>query len=154
MLKQTIINRREFIKMQVDDKPIADCAGDSLLVWYRMKNIGAVRVRGKRQLERDEDMKNKNKKGTHPAYHYWVESKGIIFEEHGGVQQIFKKEFYYKRHQITSVETAPPEMRCFFTSELPKSVGGISIPKWMEGTNDLQLLALIKTYIDKQGKGN
>lgn len=154
MLKQTITNRKEFVRMRTSANPIADCAGDSLLIWYRMKKIGAVRVRGKRQLERDEDMKNKNKKGTRPAYHYWVESKGVVFEEHGGVQQIFTKDFYYDRHQLTCVETAPPEMRGFFTHELPESVGGISASKWMEDTNDLQLLALIKTYINKQGKGN
>ena len=146
MLKQIITNKEEHINLQNGSLSLADCAGDSLMVLFKLRKIGAVRVRGKRDLEREQDIIHKNKK----SLHYWVESKDIVFEEHGGVQQIFKKDFYYQAKNITDVEVARADMCGFFPNELPASICGIPLSKWFENIGDKELLYLIAAYRAKK----
>ena len=124
----------------------ADCAGDSLIIFFKLRKIGAVRVRGKRNLEQELDIIHKNKK----SLHYWVESKDIVFEEHGGVQQIFEKDYYYQHLNITEVEVARADISGFFPNELPSSICGMSLTSWFKNIGDKELLALIDTYRAKQ----
>jgi len=150
MLKQKITNREVFNNMMSGSQLTADCVGDSLINFFKLRKNGAVRVRGKRTLERQDDIIQKNKK----SFHYWVESvnksTNIVYEEHGGVQQICEKEFYYQSLKITDVEVAQPDMCGFFSNELPLSICGMSLSKWFKNIGDKELLALIKTYIAKQ----
>jgi len=146
MLKQKITNREVFNNMMSGSQLTADCVGDSLINFFKLRKNGAVRVRGKRTLERQDDIIQKNKK----SFHYWVESKDIVFEEHGGVQQICEKDFYYQNLNITDVEVARADMCGFFPNELPLSICGMSLSKWFKNIGDRELLVLIKTYIAKQ----
>ena len=120
---------------------LADCAGDSLEIYYKLRKAGAIRVRGKRPTERNT--------GDPKAFHYWVENNGIVFEKHGGVLTVIDKEMYYKNAKITDVEVG--EYSGFFKSELPSS--GKSVNLMLEelktGINDLALLNLITTYRNK-----
>jgi len=141
MIHQKIVNEDKYFSCLAGAR--ADCAGDSLEMWWKLRNVKPVRVRGKRTLEQEIDLVQGNQKN----YHYWVESKGIIFEEHGGVRQIFRKEDYYKRHSITHVDTAP--YKCFFADELPAGEGYCDM---VLEFHDIQLLHLIYTYKNKQDK--
>jgi hypothetical protein len=87
----------------------ANCATDSLEVYMKLRKAGAVRVKGKRYLEREINDPR--------AFHYWVENKGMVFDRHGGVQVIIDKESYYKLKKITDVSIA--EHNGYFKEELP-----------------------------------
>ena len=65
---------------------LADCVVKSVETWAKMKATGAVRVRGLRESDRQ----------NRGNLHYWVESRGYVFDESGGVQQVVKKDAYYE----------------------------------------------------------
>ena len=141
LVYEKVVNEDEHIRCLLGKR--AECVGDSLEVWWKLRNLNPTptRVRGKRNLEREVDMKENSTKN----YHFWVESKGYVFEEHAGVRQILKCEDYYKYKSITAVEKAP--YKCFFANELPSGYGDTLFEM-----NDLQLLHLINIYKDKQDK--
>ena len=106
-INSKIVDMEEHINCVIFGE-LANCIDDSLDNYYKLKRVGAVRVRGKRYLERE--------KNDPKAFHYWVESKGYVFDKHGGVQTIVDKESYYKVKKITDVEIA--EYSGFFRDEL------------------------------------
>lgn len=74
----------------------ANCQSDSLVVWAKLRKVGANRCVGTRKSDRATgDPLNK---------HYWVEVKDLVYDEHGGVRQIFKRTAYYKAMEIECEE--------------------------------------------------
>ena len=122
----------------------ADCASDSLEIYYKLRKAGAKRVRGKRQIERNTD--------DPKAFHYWVENGNIVFEKHGGVQTIIDKEMFYKNAKITDVSIG--EYSGFFRNELPtgESVDWLVEELKKGSVPDRTLLNLINTYKNKNKK--
>lgn len=106
-LNTKIVDMAEHINCVVFGE-LANCIDDSLDNYYKLKRVGAVRVRGKRYLERETN--------DPKAFHYWVESKGYVFDKHGGILSVVDKESYYKVKKITDVEIA--EYSGFFRDEL------------------------------------
>jgi hypothetical protein len=93
-IHQSIVDRKKYEECLAGAK--ADCWEASMLLFLRLENIGVIRMRGKRVTERQ-----------YGGFHYWVENKDLVYEEHGGVRQIYKKEtFYTKSHNITDAEPA------------------------------------------------
>jgi hypothetical protein len=141
LLYQKIVNQDKYLKSIMGYG--ANCAGDSLDIWWKLKNNNPIRVKGKRNLEREVDLQE----NTNKNYHFWVESKGLVFEDHGGVRQIYKIEDFYKIHNISHIEKATH--KCFFVEELPENMKDLVFV-----FNDLQLLFLIQTYKNKNEKQN
>lgn len=74
----------------------ANCQSDSLVVWAKLRKAGANRCVGTRKSDRATgDPLNK---------HYWVEVKDLVYDEHGGVRQIFNRTAYYKAMEIECEE--------------------------------------------------
>jgi hypothetical protein len=61
-------------------------------------------MRGKRHTERE-----------YGGWHYWVENDTLVYEEHGGVRQIFNKDAFYKVTEITDAEQS--SINLFFRDE-------------------------------------
>ena len=132
-----VVDWREHLKCLSGD--LADCAGDSLEMYFKLRRAGAVRVKGKRQIERDTNDPR--------AYHFWVENRGVVFERHGGVQTIVDKEMFYNNHHLTDVEIG--EYSGFFRDELPNNE--MILDEMKRGVwGDRALFNLIQTYKKKQ----
>jgi len=95
---QKVVNKSKF---ENRGKELGDCVTASLKIWFKLKSVGAVRMRGKRDLERRIDSERPKDR---PHFHYWVESKGKVFEEHCGILQIFSVEDFYRFKSITDTE--------------------------------------------------
>jgi hypothetical protein len=106
-----VLDRKRFV-LSTNGVIMGNCVSSSLRTYYKMRKNGAVRVRGKRCRERDDD----KEQGTDKNYHYWVENKGMCFDLSGGLQQIFKKEDYYRLSDISETEEA--DLGAFFSSEI------------------------------------
>ena len=87
------------------------CVADSLLCAFKLRKIGAKRVRGYRQLE-----KQFIAEGGVISKHYWVEVNGYVFNdnERGFLSQSVEE--YYKQYNVTDVEYANIH-NIVFTSE-------------------------------------
>ena len=109
-----------------------DCLSQSMRLYLKLRAAGAVRVRGTRTFDRT---------FTEPTLHYWVENKGYVFEESIGVQNIYKKEDFYKGEGIQDVEYA--RGMCF-EGEFPARFS----ERMLVSTND-QLMKLIEIYEDR-----
>lgn len=99
-LSQKVIDKEKLENFE-NGLEAGDCIIASLVLVIKLKNTGAVRVRGKRELERINDKITK----TNENYHYWVESKDLIFDDCAGIRKIYKKDEFYKN--ITDIEYAP-----------------------------------------------
>ena len=86
-----ITDQEEFDRCQAGLQ-MADCACDSLDLWVRLRKTGIIRVRGKRQHERDADQAQ----NTTNNYHYWCYIKEKVWNAHGGVLQIVPKHVFYE----------------------------------------------------------
>jgi hypothetical protein len=75
---------------------LGDCQTGSLRCYMKLKNAGAKRVRGYRKCDLEGE----------PAHHFWVENKGLVFEETCGLQYIYHKDEWYEENEITGVEYA------------------------------------------------
>lgn len=91
---------------------MGNCVSSSLRTYYKMRKIGAVRVRGKRCRERDDD----KEQGNNDNWHYWVENKGVCFDLSGGFQQIYKKDDYYRLMGVSEAQEA--DLGGFFSTEI------------------------------------
>jgi hypothetical protein len=140
-----IVNVDEYIRCIVFDEK-ALCMCDSLETYLKLRKAGAVRVRGKRFLERQLNDPR--------AFHYWVENKSMVFDIHGGVQQIIDKESFYKRMEITDVSIA--EYSGFFKEELPDCANKKHLKKlykyMKDGVDDALMLLLASNYIKQYTK--
>jgi hypothetical protein len=116
-----------------------NCVSSSLRTWYKMRNTPAIRVRGKREREIEDD----KEQGVNDNYHYWVENKGMCFDLSGGLQQIFKKEDYYEQMRVVVSQEADIG-RAFFSDNIKKSENKNKLLKIME--SDYHLDNLIKKY--------
>ena len=102
-IHQSIVDREKYEASMKGE--LADCWEKSMILYLKLEKIGVKRMRGKRETER-----------KYGGFHYWVESKDVVYEEHGGVRQIYDKEtFYTKSHQITEAEQSTINM--FFSDE-------------------------------------
>jgi len=82
----------------------ADCWEQSMLLYLCLEKTGVRRMRGKRHTERE-----------YGGWHYWVENDTLVYEEHGGVRQIFNKDAFYKVTEITDAEQS--SINLFFRDE-------------------------------------
>jgi hypothetical protein len=128
--KTTMVDFSEHLRCLMSNQG-ANCVWDSLELYWKLRKVGAKRVRGKRNTER-----------KHGGHHYWVENKGMVFELHGGVQTIMTKSLYYKSAEITDVEVA--QNKCFFDDELKCSE--LLIRRLRETNDDAWLRRLIDIY--------
>ena len=78
---------------------LGDCQTGSLRCYMKLKNAGAKRVKGYRKYDLDPSL-------GEPSHHYWVENKGLVFEESCGLQYIYHKDGWYEENEITGVEYA------------------------------------------------
>lgn len=92
-------------KLECDAGAGADCVAMSILLYLKLEKIGVRRMRGKRKIEQ-----------RLGGLHYWVENDTLVYEEHGGVRQIYKKADFYKIHSITDAEQSDTNL--FFRDEL------------------------------------
>jgi len=78
---------------------LGDCQTGSLRCYMKLKNAGAKRVKGYRKWDLDPTY-------GEPSHHFWVENKGLVFEETNGLQYIYHKDKWYEENEITGVEYA------------------------------------------------
>ena len=86
-----------------------DCKSASIRCYLKLQKAGAIRVKGTRKYDRVNPFDNGS-----IARHYWVENKGLVFDESLGLQRIYKKEDYYRVAEIEDVEVSTAG---FFLSE-------------------------------------
>ena len=141
-IRQKVVDANKHISCALG-LTLADCVTASLKIYMKLYKAGAVRVRGQRLFDRDCDAKY----GGKPHYHYWVENKGMVFEEHGGVQCICDKIGFYRMRQIENVEYAP--YVCFFQEELPENK---ELWYMFNDMSENQIKYLIEVYIRKSEK--
>ena len=148
-LKQNIVNKTKFINSRLYGR-LGDCWTASMRYYYKLRKIGAVRMKGKRAFDRlTEEQEKKENRYTKPHYHYWVENKGIVFEEHSGVQQIFKKDEFYNTLDISDIQQA--KIGCFFEEELPNGLS--EKQKYnISNSSDKALKSTIIMCMKKQGE--
>ena len=78
------------------------CILDSMRTWIKMRKAGAIRVKGKRDIERA----NTGRTGK-DHYHYWVENKGKVFDITLNKLSIFSKTDFYNNLNISDTIIAP-----------------------------------------------
>lgn len=127
-------------------KNMGTCVVDSMLLYLKLRGAGAVRMRGKREMERRGDLE----KNTKDHYHYWIENKGIVYDVSGGERVLVKKEDYYLHWKITDEEQAQYGM--LFDSEFEGC--GKSLKEYVRTANNAQLYNIIDTMNKKMGFGN
>ena len=110
-LIQKVVNPRKLASEE-----LGDCATASLKLYFKLKKAGAIRYRGKRDTERRADAERPDAE-TH--WHYWVESKDKVFEEHCGVLQILSKTDFYGVGRITDAVVC--DINGFHADELPNT---------------------------------
>jgi hypothetical protein len=133
-----ILDKRRFLLCANGVIP-GNCVSSSLRTWYKMRNTPAIRVRGKRQREIEDD----KEQGRNDNYHYWVENKGMCFDLSGGLQQILKKEDFYKQMCVVVSQKADIG-RAFFSDDIKGNENKNKVLTIME--NDYYLDRLIKIY--------
>lgn len=93
-------NRNKFMKV-VNGEEGGDCLTSSFQTWVKLRKIGAVRVRGKRNLEQLQESS-----GRKNSWHYWVEAKGMVYDLSSGMTLLMTIENYYKASNVVSAEYA------------------------------------------------
>lgn len=78
---------------------LGDCESGSMRCYMKLKNAGAKRVKGFRKWDLDPTQ-------GEISHHFWVENKGLVFEETCGLQYIYRKDEWYEENEITEVEYA------------------------------------------------
>ena len=87
---------------------LGDCQSKSLENFVKMRNGGAVRVRGLRATDRkDLTTDITNLKYEDIPYHWWVERKGKVFNNYIGKIEIIDIEDFYQNYDITNIEKFP-----------------------------------------------
>jgi hypothetical protein len=84
---------------------LGDCQPKSLENFIKMRNGGAVRVRGLRATDRlnlPEDISKLEYENI--PYHYWVERKGKVFNSYIGKTEIMDIDEYYQKYDIKYIE--------------------------------------------------
>lgn len=136
-LYQKIVDVKK--KLECEAGAGADCVAMSVLLYLKLENIGVRRMRGKRKTERRVG-----------GLHYWVENDTLVYEEHGGVRQIYKKDDFYKIHNITDAEQSDTNL--FFRDELGNDKYMNKIVRKLR-SNDPDILPLrlelVKAFIAK-----
>ena len=121
----------------------ADCVYQSMITYTKLKNIGAKRVRGQRTGF--DDLLDADDK------HCWVEAKGLIYDIHGGVTQIMKKDAYYGMTNMKNIEYA--EWGMLFDDEIASSSN--SLKQALKETDDIDWLrGIANTMRDKMEREN
>ena len=111
-VKAKVTNRKQF-DLTLSGKVLGDCILASMKTYKKLRKAGAKRMRGKRQTEIELDRVD----GTGKNWHYWVENKGIVFDESAGMQQIVRKDVYYEVSNMHFAEEA--QVGLFFSDEIP-----------------------------------
>jgi hypothetical protein len=106
LLNKKVIDEKKFDKC-LNEGYLADCCLGSMRLYLKLEKIGVRRMRGKRVSER-----------IHGGWHYWVENDKCVYDEHGGLRQIFDREGYYKIANISDAEQTTINM--FFEDEFEK----------------------------------
>jgi hypothetical protein len=133
-----VLDRRRFM-LSTNGVILGNCVSSSLRTYYKMRKVGAVRVRGKRCRERDDDAEM----GTNKNWHYWVENKGMCFDLSGGLQQIYKKEDYYRL--MTVSESHEADLGGLFSDEIKNKLNKRTI-NHLKNLSDQELDELVKIY--------
>jgi hypothetical protein len=135
-----VIDRRRFI-LSANGVLQGNCVSSSLRTYYKMRKIGAIRVRGKRCRERDDD----KEQGTNDNWHYWVENKGVCFDVSGGLQQIYKKDDYYRLMGVSDAQEA--DLGAFFSTEIKNKMKLTEAMKYrLKNCSDKELDDYCKIY--------
>jgi len=133
-----VVNQDRLQSFIADKDQLGDCWPSSLLMWWKMRKIGASRMRGKRNIEQTiNDPDNQ--------YHYWVENKGLVFEEMSGIRRIIPKDEYYRINKIVEAEAA--EACGIHTDEYPKADR-----KLMRNLDERQLINIVVGMLRKYGR--
>lgn len=133
-----VVNGDRLQSAIADKDQMGDCWPSSLLMWWKMRKIGASRMRGKRTIEQTiNDPDNQ--------YHYWVENKGLVFEEMMGIRRIIPKDEYYRINKIVEAEAA--EACGIHTDEYPKADR-----KLMRNLDERQLINIVVGMLRKYGR--
>ena len=121
----------------------ADCWEQSMLLYLCLEKTGVKRMRGKRDTERQ-----------YGGWHYWVENDTLVYEEHGGVRQIFKKDAFYKVGDISDTEQS--DINLFFRCEFEgKEKGTKDIIRRLRDADPSAMYSrihIVKALIDKNKK--
>jgi hypothetical protein len=88
-----------------------DCQTKSLQTWFKMRKVGAKRMRGSRFCDRRLVGEGFSK------YHYFVVNKGMIFDESMGITQISPAADYYRESEMQDIQEA--DYGAWFAEELP-----------------------------------
>ena len=84
---------------------LGDCQSKSLENFVKMRNGGAVRVRGLRATDRRNLPEDISKlKYEELPYHYWIERKGKVFNNYIGKIEIIDIDEYYQKYDIKHIE--------------------------------------------------
>lgn len=137
-----VLDRRRFL-LSTKGVIMGNCVSSSLRTWFKMRKTEAIRVRGKRSRERDDD----KEQGTDKNYHYWVENKDMCFDLSGGLQQIYKKEDYYRLMDVSEAKEADIK-RAFFSDEI-KVINKKFLLKMMDNDHHLEELVKITEEEDE-----
>ena len=122
--------------------PRGKCVLKSLVAWKKLRKAGAVRVKGYRHIER----KFIQILATKPEYHYWVENKGMVFDD-TTEQKVFRKDEYYRINDIQTSYRAEVRKGVFY-AELDLS------PRLMcliDFNDDKQFTTVLDLLIKKTG---
>lgn len=102
-----------------------DCVGSSFKIFQKLSKVGGKRVRG---LVNNKDAMV-DFVGNGKYFHYWVESKGMVFDDNKYQMVIAPIDEYYKYFQITDVEYADDG---FFYKYNKKLEAGIDNYKYLK----------------------
>ena len=133
-----VLDRKRFL-LSASGVIKGNCVSSSLRTYYKMRKVGAIRVRGKRCREREED----EAEGTNKNYHYWVENKGVCLDISGGLQQIYKKDDYYRLMNVSISQEA--DCGGLFSDEIKNKKTEETIYR-LKNLTDYQLDNLVKIY--------
>ena len=91
-----------FLLLSCEEVYDGNCLIESMKLQVKLKKIGAKRVRGKRNIDREWEEKMEEKK----LLHYWVECGDLIYENYCGMSYIYHKKSYYRDFKMSDIEYA------------------------------------------------
>ena len=107
------IKNTDMVQIAYGEYVGGDCFLKSFECYWRLRAIGAKRFKGIRSAIRGAD--------TMKSPHYWVESKGMVFDFGGGQQKIWDRDRYYQKMRITNAQEGN-DAGCFRQNESEKKL--------------------------------